>query len=123
MRGEWEAWIAFFLQGVIEVAEQGVSTGNRLLALFQADRSKITALGRSAASALIVHTDLQRAPLISVPDASKRLAISQPTLQKALDQMQTLGIVREITGKQRGRLYQYHAYLKILDEGTEPLPR
>ena len=121
LQGAWEEWVAFFLEGVIKVAEQGVSTGNRLLTLFEADRAKIAALGRSAASAHRLHQELQRSPLVAVPDAAKKLGISQPTLQKALEQMLELGIVREVTGKRRGRLYQYHDYLEILDEGTEPL--
>jgi Fic family protein len=123
LEGAWEEWVAFFLQGVYEVAEQGVSTGNRLLALFEADRKKISELGKGAKSALILHAELQRTPLVSVPEVSRRLTISQPTVQKALEQMLGLGIVKEVTGKQRGRLYQYQSYLQILDEGTEPLPR
>jgi Fic family protein len=55
--------------------------------------------------------------------ASKTLGISQPTIQKSLDHLQKLGIVREITGKRRRRLYEYTRYLRILDEGTEPLRR
>jgi Fic family protein len=121
LNGAWEDWVAFFLQGVIEVAEQGVTTGNRLLALFEADHTKIAASGRGAASAMRVHKELQRVPLISVSQGAETLGLSQPTLQKALEQMQALGIVREVTGKRRGRLYQYSEYLKILDEGTEPL--
>jgi Fic family protein len=56
-----------------------------------------------------------------VPTTAKRLGLSQPTVQKSLDHLQELGIVRETTGKLRRRLYQYTRYLKILDEGTEPL--
>lgn len=121
--GNWEAWVAFFLKGVTEVAEQGVQTAQRLLRLFDEDQMKIASLGRGAASAARIHAQLQRAPLVSVPDASKSLGISQPTLQRALEQMEQLGIVKEVTGKRRGRLYQYREYLKILDEGTEPLPQ
>lgn len=123
LNGEWEAWVAFFLQGVAEVGDQGVQTAQRLLRLFEDDRSKIAKLGRATASASRIHGQLQRTPVISVPDASKLLGISQPTMQRALEQMEQLGIVKEMTGKRRGRLYQYHEYLKILDEGTEPLPR
>lgn len=123
LTGDWEAWVAFFLKGVWEVADQGVQTAQRLLRLFDDDRIKIASLGRGVASAARIHTQLQRSPLVSVPDASKLLGLSQPTLQKALEQMEQLGIVKEVTGKRRGRLYQYHEYLKILDEGTEPLPQ
>ena len=57
------------------------------------------------------------------PWAAKKLGISQPTIQKSLDHLVNLGIVREVTGKRRHRIYEYTSYLKILDEGTEPLRR
>lgn len=121
--GNWEAWVAFFLDGVIETAEQGFETARRLQELFSEDANKIQKLGRAGSSALRVHADIQRSPLMSVPDAAKRLRISQPTLQKSLQHLLDLNIVREVTGKKRQRLYQYTRYLEILDEGTEPFPR
>ena len=89
--------------------------------LFEDDHQKIISLGRPAGSALRVHTELQQAPLLAVPLAAKKLGISQPTIQKSLDHLVRLGVVREITGKRRSRLYEYTRYLRILDEGTEPL--
>ena len=120
-KGDWEAWLEFFLDGVIETSEQGVETARRMLALFEKDKGKISTLGRAAASALRVHGELQRSPLQSVPHMAKKLKLSQPTVQKSLDHLARLDIVREITGKRRSRLYEYSKYLRILDEGTEPL--
>jgi Fic family protein len=121
--GNWEAWIEFFLDGVIETSDQGFETARRLQELFFEDTNKIKKLGRAVSSALRVHADLQRSPLASVPDAAKRLQMSQPTLQKSIQHLLDLNIVREVTGKKRQRLYEYTRYLQILDEGTEPLPR
>jgi Fic family protein len=120
-KGDWETWLEFFLDGVAETAEQGAETARRMLALFDKDKAKISGLGRATASALRVHGELQRTPLLSVPVMAKRLKLSQPTVQKSLDHLADLGVVQEITGKRRSRLYQYAKYLKILDEGTEPL--
>jgi Fic family protein len=122
-KGDWEAWLTFFLEGVIEVAGQGVSTAQRLIRLFEEDRGKIAHLGRIKTSALRVHEEMQRSPIITVPTTAKRLRLAKQTVQNALDRLQILGVVREITGKRRDRLYQYTAYMQILDEGTEPLPR
>ena len=119
-KGDWETWLEFFLDGVVETSEQGVATARRMLALFEKDQSKISGLGRAAASALRVHGELQRSPLQSVPHLAKKVELSQPTVQKSLDHLAGLGIVREITGKRRSRLYEYAKYLRILDEGTEP---
>jgi Fic family protein len=122
-KGAWEAWLAFFLEGVIETSEQGIASARRLIELFDRDKEKVSTLKRAAASALRVHSELQKAPLLSVPIAAKKLGISQPTIQKSLDHLVKLGIVREVTGKRRRRIYEYTSYLKILDEGTEPLHR
>jgi Fic family protein len=121
LQGDWEAWMEFFLDGVAETAEQGVDTARRLLALFEEDKVKISTLGRASASALRLHGELQRSPLTVVPIMAKTLKLSQPTIQKSLDELVDLGIVREVTGKRRGRVYEYSRYLRILDEGTEPL--
>ena len=47
--------------------------------------------------------------------------MSFPTVGAALDHLLEVGIVRETTGKQRGRIFAYSAYLGLLDKGTEPL--
>jgi Fic family protein len=119
--GDWESWVEFFLEGVTETSEQGAATARRLLELFSDDEKKVAGMGRAALSALRVHAELKRSPLVSVPQAAARLHLSQPTIQKSLDHLQKVGIVDEITGKRRHRVYQYSSYLRILDEGTEPL--
>lgn len=121
-KGDWEAWLEFYLDGIIEVSDQGVSTAKRLLTLFNEGEARIEGLGRAAASARRVHLEMQRNPILSVPQASARLGVSQPTIQAALEKLQGLGLVDEITGMRRNRLYRYTRYLEILEEGTEPLP-
>lgn len=121
--GDWEAWMEFFLDGVVETSAQGVETARRLMTLFNDDRAKIATLGRPAASALRVHGEMQRSPIQFVPQLAKKLSLSQHTIQKSIDHLIALGIIGEITGKKRSRLYEYEKYLNILNEGTEPLPR
>jgi Fic family protein len=123
LEGAWEQWLEFFLDGIIETSNQGIATAQRLLKLFSEDHLQISAIGRASSSALRVHSDLQRNPIISVPEAALRLGLSQPTLQTALNHLKRLEIVEEITGRQRNRLYRYSQYLAIVAEGTEPLPR
>ncbi len=123
LSGDWESWLEFFLEGVTETSEQGVASARRLMALFAEDRAKISTLGRPASSALRIHGEFQRNPLLSAPAAAARLGLSYPTAQKSLDHLQELRIVKEITGKRWRRLYEYTSYLRILGEGTEPLQR
>ncbi len=122
-QGDWEAWLRFFLEGVAETAEGATEAARQIMALFAEDRAKIEALGRSAGSALRLHDLLKSKPLISVATATERLKLSHPTIGTTVNHLMALGILRETTGRQRGRLFAYGRYLDILSRGTEPLPR
>lgn len=119
-RGDWESWVEFFLTGVIETANESVETARELLKLFEEDRVRISTLGRSAASMLQVHDLLQRQPIISIVPVSKKLKVTHPTVMKAIANLEKLGIVREVSGRRRGRLFAYTRYMSILNQGTEP---
>lgn len=121
--GDWEAWLTFFLEGITETALQAAETAREILTLFDGDRRRIEGLGRPAGSALRVYQMLQQRPIIGVADAAKKSGISAPTIAKSIQHLHKLGIAREITGRQRGRLFVYSDYLAILSRGTEPLPR
>ncbi len=121
-KGDWESWTEFFLTGVRDTAEQAAGAARRIVAVFEDHRRKIESLGRPAASVLRVFEHMQRNPITSIPAASRSIGISAPTVAKSLVHMQNLGMLREITGRQRHRLFVYHAYLAILSEGTEPIP-
>jgi Fic family protein len=121
--GAWEEWLEFYLEGVRDTAAQAARTAQRILELFAADRTKIETLGRAASSAVRVHDRIKEDPLLSIPAASSRLKLAQPTVSRAVSQLSRLGVLKEVTGRSRGRIFAYKAYLAILDEGTEPLPR
>ena len=120
-QGDWEAWLEFFLTGIKETSDQATETARQILALFEKDRIRIESLGRPAASALRLHQYLQTRPLTTVPAAVSELSLSPPTVRKSVGHLVELGIVRETTGRQRGRLFVYDGYLGILNQGTEPL--
>ena len=117
--GDWEAWVDFFAEGVRESAEGAVGTVQRLARLTAADRERIRGLARISGTALQVHLTLQERPLAAVGTLAERAGLSFPAVNKALAGLAELGIVREITGRRRNRLYTYDAYLRILSEGTE----
>ena len=64
---------------------------------------------------------LQTQPILSIASAGEELKFSVPTVTASLKQLAKLGIARETTGRNYGRIYAYDKYLKILNEGTEPL--
>lgn len=121
LNGDWEAWLRFFLTGVEETANQAAQTARSLMQLAAADEKRIQTIGKAAGSALRVHRLLQTQPITSVAITAKELKLSPPTVTAALGHLEKLGIVTETTGRNYGRLYAYAKYLKILNEGTEPL--
>ena len=119
--GDWESWLKFFLAGIQEIALQATDTAREILSMVQEDRSKLLEIGRGAGSALQIHQYLEKKPLAVIPEMVKELNLTTPTVTAALQNLESLGIVREITGKQRGRVFVYDHYLKILERGTDPL--
>jgi len=118
--GDWEAWLAFFLDGVRQTAESAVSTAERLARMFQEDRSRIEPQGRRAGSALRVHEALKARPIVSLSAVSEATGLSFPAASSGMELLEGLGIARELTSKRRNRLFVYERYLAVLSEGTEP---
>ncbi len=92
---------------------------SELWSLFDEDRRRIHDQGRLAGTALRVHDLLQQRPILSIPVACKALNLTHPPVSKSMRRLEEMGIVRELTGRKRNRLYVYDAYLKVSSEGTE----
>lgn len=115
--GDWESWIRFFLEGVIETANQAVKTAKNIVQLFTEDRQNIKSLGRPAASALLVHHYLEKHSVTDIAKIAAHCNITIPTATKSINHLEKLGIVKEITGKERHKVYMYRRYLDILSKG------
>jgi cell filamentation protein, protein adenylyltransferase len=116
--GEWEEWLAFFLEGVNEVARSATDTTRRLLALIDSDRQAIHALGRASASALRLHELAIGQVVFRIPEASRALSLSKVTIANTAAHLERVGIIREVTGRTRNKLFVYSKYLTVLEEGT-----
>lgn len=119
-RGDWEKWLAFFLEGVRFTATGAVETARRLSQLFASDRAALEQQGRRAGTLLRAHEALKEQPILSSPYICRRTNLSFPAVASAMEQFIKHGIAREITGKRRNRLFVYDKYLSILNEGAEP---
>ncbi|MBD3336021.1 MAG: Fic family protein [Candidatus Eisenbacteria bacterium] len=117
--GTWEEWIEFFLTGVRETADAAVATAQKLTEIFDEDRKTIQSRGRAAGSALRVQEVLKTRPVTSVERAVRETGLTAPTVNASLRLLESLGLVRELTGKKRNRLFGYGRYLDLLNEGTE----
>lgn len=118
IEGNWEAWVDFFLEGVEETAGGAVKTAKQLETLFNGDAARTQKAGRSAPTVLRVHNALRRRPLLTNTEAQKLTGLSFPAVNKAMDILSNLGIVREKTGGRRNRVFAYQKYLNLLSEGT-----
>jgi Fic family protein len=114
LRGDWERWLDFFAEGIESSAVQALATSNALLALVSADRERIAALGRAAASALEVHQALQRQPIATSAALVTATRLTPATVNKSLAHLERLGIVGELTSRQRGRVFSYLKYVEEL---------
>ncbi len=120
--GDWEAWLEFFADAVLTSATQAAGSARRLLDLASADAGRVEKLGRPSASALAVHRALQRQPIATAASLSAATGLTPATVNKALAHLERLAIVSELTGKLRGRVFNYTKYTGILNEGMD-LPK
>ena len=117
--GDWEAWLEFFMTAVAETATQAVQTVNRLSKIAEADQKKIQTLGRTTGSALMVqHAFLQR-PMLSIPKICELTGLWTNTVTAVVKHLSALGLLKEVSGRRRNRMYCYTRYMKVLAEGTE----
>lgn len=121
LHGTWETWLEFFLEGIFYTAKQALNTAYLINQLFEIDQSKIAKLGRARFSCQQALDHLKLLPQITASQLADALHISAPTARTALNQLLNLGIVEEISGQQRDKVYIYVRYLQMLEEGTEPL--
>lgn len=119
-RGEWEEWLEFFADGVIDSARGAVQMAKQLATLAAEDREIVRAIGRSR-TALELLRCLQEQPIITVTKLAARAGVTFATATKSLGLLKEAGIVRELTGRKRNRVFTYERYLRLLNEGTEPL--
>jgi len=113
-RGDWEAWLRFFMQGVIEVSAQATETARRILELREAHRLEVTnRLGRAAGNGHRVLERLFERPIVSVADVKTLLDVTYPAANNIVSKFEELGILQEITGHRRNRIFRYDPYVKL----------
>ncbi len=120
--GDWEGWTDFFLRCVRESADDGANAAQRMFRLVSDDRRTLMNLGSVNVSAIRLFELLPEHPMVTASKALELTASTKPTVNKAVDSLVEAGILEEITGKQRDRIYVYRKYLDVLAEDTTTLP-
>jgi Fic family protein len=118
-RGNWELWLEFFLDAVTQTAQQAVGTVQLLQELQAKDVRSIETLGRISPSVKRVHDSLSRRPVATIRLLSQRCKLNVVTVGKCMLRLKELGIVNELTGHRRNRVFIYQKYLEILNQGLE----
>lgn len=114
--GDWEAWLKFFLRGVYEVSQAATETARSILALREQHRELIGRKLSSSSYGVNLLDYLFQQPVLAIRMAEKQLGCTYVTAAGAIEQMERLGILREITGRQRNRLYRYEPYLALFEQ-------
>lgn len=119
--GAWEAWIGFFLRGVSDEAVDAVERIRTLLALRNEWNARCQSPRASALLPKLVDALFDN-PFVTASSASQRLGIGIQSAQRAIDQLLGHGIISEITGRRRGRIYRADRVLIALDQRPEYNP-
>jgi len=113
--GDWEGWLKFFLRGVYEVSLSATETARRILALREAHRQILSGVFSAASNALRLHDRMFEKPTFSVGEAKQIIGCSFGTANSIVEKLEELELVREITGQDRNRRYQYEPYVRLFD--------
>lgn len=106
-------WFKFFLVGIIETTKSGINTFDQILKLQKDVETKIQSLGSRANNALTITNYLFNRPMIDAQKAKDITGLSMPSVYKLIDQLESLKIIREITGAKRGKFYVFEDYLNL----------
>lgn len=117
-KGNYEQWVRFFLQAIMESAEDAISTIDELIVLHSANATVISKLGRAAKNAMLVFNYLESNPIIEIRKTAEALGITFNTASSAVNRLVDVGILVQTSDNSRNRTFAYIAYLNILRKGT-----
>jgi len=113
--GDWEGWTRFFLSGVVQTAQEATETAEQLFELREAHRSLILEKNLGQNGLLLLSSLFQR-PLVNINVAAAVLGSTFPTASRLVSSFEELGLLREITGQKRSRIFRYEPYLVLFDD-------
>ena len=113
-QGAWVAWVEFFLHGVTEQSRDALQRSKRLLDLWQQYRAAVQT-PRASALALQLVDELFAYPAITTAIAATLLHVTPRAAQNNLDKLIAAGIVREVTGRKRNRIFVAEEIINIVE--------
>ena len=120
-KGDYEQWVSFFLDSVMETAKIAVDDIKKILHLKEKHKQKLWARNITSPLAIMLLDKLFYTPIISIVDVQQFFDVSYQAAANLVKQFEDSGILKEITGKKRAKRYAYTEYLSILAKGTKPI--
>lgn len=117
--GDWEGWLAYFLEGITVVADEAVTLIGSLFSLVARDRLRYLQSQRATVVGARLFEELPRHPVVTIKSVAQICATTKPTATKAVDSLCEAGILVETSGRQRDRVFSYEGYMDLLKVGTE----
>jgi Fic family protein len=112
--GDWEGWVAFFLEGVARAADTAERGIVALASLINTDRRRLLQAPKITPASLRLFELLPLMPIFSIDQVCERLNTTFPTATAAVKTLEALGIVVEQTGQKKNRHFSYQAYVQLL---------
>jgi Fic family protein len=112
--GDWEGWVAFFLEGVTKAALDAERNIVVIASLLAADRRRLLASPKAGPASYRLFELLPMMPRFTIEQVRQKLGTSFPTATAAVKMLEDLGIVAELTGQKKNRSYSYQPYIALL---------
>ncbi len=115
--GDWEGWMKFFLRGVAEVSDEATTTARRIVQLREEHLRLIGSnFGRSTANALKLLEELFKRPIVQVNSVADLTHLAFPNANRLVSRFVELGMLKEVTGRTRNRLFRYSPYIALFED-------
>ncbi len=112
--GDWEGWVAFFLEAVAEAAAEAERSIVAIASLVAADRRKLLAASKAGPASYRLFEMLPMMPRFTIEHVRQKLETTFPTATAAVKVLEDLGLVTEQTGQKKNRSYSYQGYVELL---------
>lgn len=119
LKGAWEDWITFFLKGISETSEEAAKTAREVIQLKEDLLTRLHKNSISSVYSVKLIDLLFQTPLVNVKDVSGKLNISKEAANELVKKFEKVGVLKEITGKQRYKKYSFKEYIEIIARGTK----
>lgn len=112
--GDWEGWVAFFLEGVANAALDAERNIVAIASLLATDRRRLLASPKAGPASYRLFELLPTMPRFTIEQVRQKLGTSFPTATAAVKVLEDLGLVAELTGQKKNRSYSYQPYIALL---------